>query len=106
MTLSTDETTGMLRIAGMLDIDVAQRLRESLLNCLSLPPVAVDLSRVEGCDAAALQVLLAACRHSTAAGNGLQLHALSPSISETASALGFSIAVSAEASAGSGPDGR
>lgn len=54
MTLNKNEVTGVLKISGTLDIDLANSLREALLECLvQQHDVAADLSDVDGCDAAA-----------------------------------------------------
>ena len=72
----------MLTISGTLDIDAANSLRESLLDGLRCrPEITADLTQVDGCDAAALQVLLAA-------GKSLRIVAASDAVSETVAALG------------------
>jgi anti-anti-sigma regulatory factor len=82
MTLSKDKGPGLLRISGNLDIDEADSLREALLAAdLS----ELDLSEVEGCDAAGLQVLLAA------AGKSFQITAISNAVTQMAIALGLSL---------------
>ena len=55
------EASGILKISGTLDINVADELRTALLDfiCTASRPV-VDLSEVEECDTAALQVLCSA----------------------------------------------
>jgi len=94
--LKNDSNTGELKISGTLDIDAANSLREALLECLLLRPavtppvIEVDLSEVNGCDAAALQVLLAGRRDAAAAGKAFRVHA-SLAVTATAAALGFSI---------------
>jgi anti-anti-sigma factor len=87
--LTKDRTTGILRVSGALDIDAADLLRQALLDHLheSIPadPVRLDLLQVNSCDAASLQVLLAA--HKCCC-----IEAVSPAVVETAAALGFSLA--------------
>lgn len=99
MTLTKDDATGVLKISGTLDIDEANVLREALLDCFALQPeVAVDLSAVEACDAAALQVLLAGQRDAAALGKVFCVNAASPSVLETAEAIGLPLERPANAS--------
>jgi anti-anti-sigma factor len=92
MDVTKDNTSGVLKISGTLDIDTANQLRESLLDCfLRQPEVAVDLSQVDECDAAALQVLLAGRKESASACKAFRLIAVSPAITGTAEALGLSL---------------
>jgi anti-anti-sigma factor len=92
MTLSKDEATGGLKISGLLDIDAADSLREALLDCFrSQSVVTADLSGVDMCDAAALQVLLAGRENAVSAGKAFRVVATSDAITVTAAALGFSI---------------
>lgn len=104
MNLSNDSISGELKISGTLDIDAANALREALLDCfLHQPEVAahslqVDLSGVDTCDAAALQVLLAARKDASAAGTAFRVNAPSQAVTETAAALGLSIDLSGDGS--------
>jgi anti-anti-sigma factor len=92
MTLSNDKTTGVLKISGRLDIDGASSLREALLDCfLQQPEVTTDLSEIDGCDTAALQVLLAAGQDAAAAGKAFRVIAVSPVVTDTAAALGLEL---------------
>jgi anti-anti-sigma factor len=92
MNLSHNNMTGELKISGTLDIDSANPLREVLLDCFQhQPEVAADLSEVDGCDAAALQVLLAGRSEAAARGKVFRVSASSQAIRETAAALGFSL---------------
>jgi anti-anti-sigma factor len=92
MTLSKNQTTGVLKISGTLDIEAANALREAFLDCLLQQPEPVaDLSAVDGCDAAALQVLLAGRKHAAAAGKALRFLATSDAVIDAAAALGFRI---------------
>jgi anti-anti-sigma regulatory factor len=91
MTLDRDNVTGVLRISGMLGIDAANSLREAILECLLRQHDATaDLSEVEECDAAALQVLLAGQRNGAPGGKTLRIAGVSLTVMETAAALGFS----------------
>jgi anti-anti-sigma regulatory factor len=82
MTLSKDKGPGFLRISGNLDIDEADSLREALL---AADLRELDLSEVEACDAAGLQVLLAA------AGKSFQITAISNAVTQMAVVLGVSL---------------
>jgi anti-anti-sigma factor len=92
MTLTKDNITGQLKISGTLDMVTANTLREALLECFLLEPeVVADLSAVDGCDAAALQVLLAGHKDAASFGKPFRMNAASPAVLETAEALGLSI---------------
>src|SRR5579862_5892919 len=92
MILSNDKLNGLLHISGKLDIDNANRLREALVDCLLHQSEAVvDLSEVDECDAAALQVLLAARKDAAAAGKALCVTGASGAVTGAAVALGLSI---------------
>jgi phospholipid transport system transporter-binding protein len=92
MTLGKDTVTGVLTISGTLDIASANSLRETLFDCLmNQTEIAADLSGVDGCDAAGLQVLLAGLRDAAADGKTLRLTAVPHAVRETAAALGFPI---------------
>jgi len=80
MNFNMNKTGGVMKISGTLDIDAAPALREALLDCES--EIHVNLSEVESCDTAALQVLLA---------SRLNLREPSASIAETAASLGLTI---------------
>src|ERR1700677_4534373 len=92
MTLTNDPNTCILKVTGTLDIDSANRLRETLLDCfLSQPCVTADLSEVDNCDTSALQVILAGQRDAASQGKAFSVTAPSVSIIGMAAALGFSI---------------
>lgn len=95
MTLATNDRTGVLKISGTLDIDEADALREALLTAFRLQAeIALDLSEVDACDTAALQVLLAGQRNAASAGKTFRMVAVSDSVTGTAAALGLSIEAS------------
>jgi anti-anti-sigma regulatory factor len=97
MILDMDKTTGELKISGTLDIDATNSLRDALLDCLlHQPEVGVDLSEVDACDAAALQILFAARRDSAAAGKAFRATA-SEAVTGVAEALGLSFGEDARA---------
>jgi anti-anti-sigma factor len=92
LTLDKDKITGVLKISGKLDIDAANELRLAFLDCfLHDPEVAADLSEVEVCDTAGLQVLLAGREEAAVTGKGFRLIAASEAVVLTATALGFSV---------------
>jgi anti-anti-sigma factor len=92
MTLTNDEVSGVLRISGVLDIDSADSLREALRSCLLLQPhVTADLSEVQACDTAGLQVLLAGRSNAASLGKPFHFHAISPAVAEMAAALGLDL---------------
>ncbi len=99
MTFTKDNTTGVLKLSGTLDIDAANSLRETLLDCfLQQQEVATDLSAVDTCDTASLQVLLAAQRNAASFGKAFRITAASSSVTETAAALGLPLNESADVS--------
>jgi len=81
-----------LRIIGEQTIRNVDLLQEAFSGYLDgAEAVAVDLSEVKACDAAALQ-LIYALRHSAIQRKlPFQITAVSPAIVETAAALGFEI---------------
>jgi anti-anti-sigma factor len=91
MILNKDEVSG-LRISGTLDIDAADSLRDALLDCfLHQTEIIVDLGGVDGCDASALQVLLAARGDAASAGKAFRFNGVSNAVSGMAAALGISV---------------
>jgi len=92
MTLTRDDLTGTLKIAGALDIDDANDLREALLDLVaSEKRPRLDLGAVEACDTAAFQVLLAAQRDAAGAGRRPQIQSIPSSLSRTAASLGIAL---------------
>lgn len=78
ITLDTTATPARLRLAGEMTIYAASDLHRQLLahfgDCGGM---ALDLSAVEEIDCAALQLLLCARQHATAAGKAFELAAIS-----------------------------
>jgi len=106
MTLTRDTITGELKILGTLDIVSANSLREALLDCFVLQPeVTADLSAVDACDAAGLQVLLAGLRNAASGGKAFRVNAASPAVLEMAETLGLSIDIAAIKANMDDPDG-
>ena len=92
MQLTQTQDGDVLKIAGTLDISVADSLREALTNSFHrYGVIRVDLSDVETCDTAALQLLYSA-RQSAARDQAIfQITALSPAIAKTIAALGLQV---------------
>lgn len=79
---------GTLRVLGGLHTESVSVLREALLEGLTAPgDLVVDLTAVDMCDSAALQLLLACRRSAEALGKPCRL-ALSSFIKDTAVAIG------------------
>jgi ABC-type transporter Mla MlaB component len=92
MTLSTENVNGTVNLSGMLNIDGASSLREALLQSFLLPgDISVNLSALEGCDTAGLQILLAAQKHAEAISRSFQLEAPPDSVKALAAALGVTL---------------
>lgn len=95
MILDKDTTTGALKVSGELDFASANPLREALLEAFSQQPeVALDLGSVSTIDTMAFQILLAAPTEAASLGKNFRFVAVSPSVTEMAESLGFSIKAS------------
>jgi len=82
----------VLQLAGALDIAGAGSLRETLLDSLvRQPELVLDLSRVEDCDAAALQLLFAAQKSAARGRQDFRVACWSDAVAETARVLGLSL---------------
>jgi anti-anti-sigma regulatory factor len=90
MLLTSDEEPGVLSITGSLDISTAGALRDALRDHMArYPEPALDLSRVEACDAATLQLFWSAQRTAAEAGKPFRVSAWSAAILEAGAALGL-----------------
>jgi anti-anti-sigma regulatory factor len=77
-----------LQIRGTLTIAELDPMRDAVLEALNRSPtLLLDLSGVEECDAAGLQLLYSACKNP-----GLRIQTLPSPVLETAAALGLSTA--------------
>lgn len=86
--LTTSET-GTVRLVGALDIYGAELARTALLERLAhRPALILDLRGVETCDAAGVQLLLAAHRSAVAAGKSLVVAAAAPVVEACGRSLG------------------
>jgi anti-anti-sigma factor len=97
MRLDQNKTTGVLKISGALQIDEVKRLYASLCECVeNQPSIALDLSEVDSCDTASLQVLLAAHKTAALRGKYFCFTAISEEIQKKAVALGLFVETSAD----------
>lgn len=80
----------VLQIAGTLEIREADELLRALRDFVQdeVQPV-IDLSGVEKCDTAALQLLCSARKTALAAGKSLQVIDTPPAVHDAAAALGL-----------------
>lgn len=83
---------GVLRVAGTLDLDSAEPLRDALLELLeqSAAPK-IDLSGVAACDLAALQLIYSALRTGSGQGTRVSVSGAAGAISLACSQLGTSM---------------
>ena len=92
MTIQPIDPDGVLRISGALDIREAEAFREALTQWLKqYPALEIDLSAVDGCDATALQLLLAARKSAEGRSQSFRITASSPSVAEACAELGVSL---------------
>jgi anti-anti-sigma factor len=92
MQIIKGERSSTLRIQGTLDIGVADELRQALCDLIDgNPSLTLDLSEVDACDTAALQVLYAARKTTDGSGKHLQFVGLSGAAADTIAALRLSI---------------
>jgi len=91
--ITKDGSGRVLKIAGTLDIGVADELQKALREFVSgdSEPI-VDLSEVDECDTAALQLLCSARKTANGSGRHCELAGLSASIQNASAALGLSLA--------------
>ena len=81
-----------MEITDALDIYSSAGIRETLLRELAdAPEVALDLSQVKACDAAGLQVVLAAMRTAREAGKSFRVTHVSDIVTSTAQGLGLEL---------------
>jgi anti-anti-sigma factor len=94
--ISKDESGSVLKLAGTLDIRVAEELQSALRDFLKADSSnVVDLSGVEVCDTAALQLLCAARKTVEGAGGRLELTAVPEPVRESSTILGLALTESA-----------
>ena len=82
--------TNTVQFAGDLDIYNGEALRHALIEHLAGEHgLELDCSRVETCDAAGIQLLVAARRSALAVGKAFSIHAPVPAIEKCAELLGL-----------------
>jgi len=89
--ITSVKDTNAIRLVGHLDIYNVGDAPEALLKHLaSKPGLELDLGGVESCDAAGIQLLLAARRSAGAAGKTFSIHTPTPAVQECSKLLGLS----------------
>jgi anti-anti-sigma factor len=92
MRITQDELQGILKISGALDIGNADALREALSEGLRrYPEFKLDLSAIDSCDTACLQLLWSARQSALRQGNTWQVGAWSPAMEAAGAAIGLSL---------------
>ncbi len=88
--LTRDENGCLLKLAGSLDIGSAEELRKALQDSLSGgPALSLDLSELEGCDAAVLQLVCSACKTGERLSKPVRIQHLSPGVEAACAAIGL-----------------
>jgi anti-anti-sigma factor len=83
---------GLVHLRGDLHISDADNLREALIVELTAAPALVlELSEVDSCDAASLQLLCALKKSADICGKMIQITGASAAMVETSAILGFSL---------------
>lgn len=84
------QETNIVRLAGDLDIYNVQAARDALLQHLAgKHGLELDFSGIETCDAAGIQLLVAARRSALAIGEAFSIHAPGPTIEKCGELLGL-----------------
>ncbi len=92
MQITADGSGGVLKIAGALDISVADELRDSLRDWLARQPdLRLDLSEVESLDTATVQVLRSARKTALKLRKPFMVLSISPAALETRTELGLTL---------------
>jgi len=91
MQIHQDQRDTPLELAGVLDINTVAEVCKSLLEHLEHQARAsLDLSQIESCDAAGIQLLFAMQRSAKAAGKPFAIVAATDVFTTTCAALGIS----------------
>ena len=91
MRISCSNTDDPVIITGSLDINTANELSDALAGYLRREcELILDLSGVDNCDTAALQVFLAVFKSSAICGKPTRIVAGAPAIDDVCDALGLS----------------
>lgn len=92
MRIIEEESGGVLKLEGTLNISIVEELRKALLDSLSAAPgLTLDLAGVDQCDTAALQVLYSGRKTAEQSGKRLVLQNLSGPVAGIIDALGLEI---------------
>jgi anti-anti-sigma factor len=88
--ITLQRETNTIEFAGDLDIYNAEAARDALVEQLAGEHgLALDCRRVETCDAAGMQLLVAARRSALAVGKAFSMQAPAPAIEKCAELLGL-----------------
>src|SRR5579872_2922584 len=89
---SADESGSRLKITGALDINTVAEIHTALRELFSHPSnLSLDLSEIETCDAAGLQLLQSAEKTAETSARRLEFVGVPAAVRDTASALGLRI---------------
>ena len=90
MRIAKGESAGVLKISGTLSIETAEELRAALLDIVGgAPNTTLDLSAVDACDTAALQVFCSARKTAQGRGQNLEFVGIPDCLVRTALELGL-----------------
>jgi anti-anti-sigma factor len=91
MQMLQDQSDTSLELTGDLDIDAAVEVHKALLAYLEHHArIWLDLSKIECCDAAGVQLLVAAQRSAEAAGKPFAIIAVTEAFTTVCASLGIS----------------
>lgn len=91
MQIHQDQRDTPVKLTGVLDINTAAEVLKTLLVHLEHKArISVDLSQIESCDAAGIQLLLAMQRSAKAAGKPFALIAATEAFTAVCASLGIS----------------
>lgn len=83
--------SGAMKIAGRLDIYSANDITDALAECLAThPELLLDLSDVESCDIAGVQLICSAQKSAAASHKAFLLTAASPQVTRACADAGLS----------------
>lgn len=92
LNITRGDSDGVLRIAGSADIGTAEALQAALADQLSrASSLTLDLSAVEACDTAAIQLLYSARKSAVRYGKSFSICAISCEVRRVAELLGLQL---------------
>lgn len=92
MQTTTDESGGVLKLAGELGIYETGQLHQTLVDALNkASSLTLDLSEVEACDASALQLLYSARITAERSGKSIKIRGASQPVLATCETLGVPV---------------